>query len=703
MPLERRAPRRLGVLELVGNTPLVELSAALAEPGRQDLREARGPEPDRLDQGPRREGDDRDGRGARRARARPRAARADERQHRHLARDGREAQGLPAHLRHARERDAGAHAAARAVRREDRLLAGRGGLERRGAARARDGRARAALLHAVPVRERGEPARPLRGHGRRDRRGAPARRRLRRRPRHRRHAHGLRRAAARVVPGRPDRRAPSRSRATSVMGLRSLEDGYMPPILDVAKLDRKMLVSNQEAVAGVRLLLEREGIFAGVSSGAAVHVAPQIAERAGRGRRRHACSPTAAGSTSPPTSGRSRSRTSSGRWKTASGGDPGRACARRSSSTPRRSSRTRPAASSRSATASPSATSRRATRAASPYRFELDVDPETWFLEDEGYELAVFHSHLSSPPRPVAHRRREHRPLGGAALRDPHGLDRRARRLAHPRREGRLRAPLLTLVPSRPELRRPSGGQTADGETTAELQPRVVRAAPVGRARGLCDAAAGDPDLGAAPCTGRPARRACRATIQEALASCPEGPVTVTGLRRGTEDQRQAVLGAAESYPPQCGQPALTVEGLDLDGVEGAHAARPIRSSPTRRGRSGDRSPAAYEADVLAVTPSASSAQPRHATRPEAPQPSASGRWPVTSLEGLRRRGHDAAAPHRAAERPARPAATRLEAAEGRGHHHRPGEPARTARSRADAARTPRPAMALRAALRGLR
>jgi [CysO sulfur-carrier protein]-S-L-cysteine hydrolase len=38
--------------------------------------------------------------------------------------------------------------------------------------------------------------------------------------------------------------------------------------------------------------------------------------------------------------------------------------------------------------------------AASPYRFELEVDPETWFLEDEGYELAVVHSHLSSPPRP---------------------------------------------------------------------------------------------------------------------------------------------------------------------------------------------------------------------------------------------------------------------------------------------------------------
>ena len=38
--------------------------------------------------------------------------------------------------------------------------------------------------------------------------------------------------------------------------------------------------------------------------------------------------------------------------------------------------------------------------ASSPYRFELEVDPELWFLEDDGYELAVFHSHLSAPPRP---------------------------------------------------------------------------------------------------------------------------------------------------------------------------------------------------------------------------------------------------------------------------------------------------------------
>lgn len=39
--------------------------------------------------------------------------------------------------------------------------------------------------------------------------------------------------------------------------------------------------------------------------------------------------------------------------------------------------------------------------AASPFRFELEFDdPEIWFAEDDGYELAVFHSHLSSPARP---------------------------------------------------------------------------------------------------------------------------------------------------------------------------------------------------------------------------------------------------------------------------------------------------------------
>ena len=40
-------------------------------------------------------------------------------------------------------------------------------------------------------------------------------------------------------------------------------------------------------------------------------------------------------------------------------------------------------------------------KAASPYRFELELEnPELWFAEDDGYELAVFHSHIASPPRP---------------------------------------------------------------------------------------------------------------------------------------------------------------------------------------------------------------------------------------------------------------------------------------------------------------
>jgi cysteine synthase B len=62
-----------------------------------------------------------------------------------------------------------------------------------------------------------------------------------------------------------------------VMGLRSLADGYVPPILDVSKLDRKVLVSNEESVGALRDLLAREGIFGGVSAGAVVHVARRLA------------------------------------------------------------------------------------------------------------------------------------------------------------------------------------------------------------------------------------------------------------------------------------------------------------------------------------------------------------------------------------------------------------------------------------------
>ena len=63
----------------------------------------------------------------------------------------------------------------------------------------------------------------------------------------------------------------------AVMGLRSLDDGYVPPILDVSKLDRKLLVSNEDSIAGLRDLLDSEGIFGGVSAGAVAHVARRLA------------------------------------------------------------------------------------------------------------------------------------------------------------------------------------------------------------------------------------------------------------------------------------------------------------------------------------------------------------------------------------------------------------------------------------------
>ena len=70
-----------------------------------------------------------------------------------------------------------------------------------------------------------------------------------------------------------------------VSGLRSLEDGYMPEVLDVTQLDRKLLVTNAEAVRGLRRLAREEGIFAGVSAGGVLHVALQGRRRARRPRR----------------------------------------------------------------------------------------------------------------------------------------------------------------------------------------------------------------------------------------------------------------------------------------------------------------------------------------------------------------------------------------------------------------------------------
>jgi len=62
-----------------------------------------------------------------------------------------------------------------------------------------------------------------------------------------------------------------------VQGLRSLEDGFIPPIIDISLLDRKIFVTNRDAILWTRRLLDEEGVFAGVSSGAIASIAVRIA------------------------------------------------------------------------------------------------------------------------------------------------------------------------------------------------------------------------------------------------------------------------------------------------------------------------------------------------------------------------------------------------------------------------------------------
>jgi cysteine synthase B len=68
-----------------------------------------------------------------------------------------------------------------------------------------------------------------------------------------------------------------------VYGLRSLEEGFVPPILDELVLDAKFLVNSSDSLKATRELTQTEGIFAGISSGAVVHVAQRVAERIERG------------------------------------------------------------------------------------------------------------------------------------------------------------------------------------------------------------------------------------------------------------------------------------------------------------------------------------------------------------------------------------------------------------------------------------
>ena len=83
-------------------------------------------------------------------------------------------------------------------------------------------------------------------------------------------------AAVKIVAAEPMQGEP-------VQGLRSLDDGFIPPIIDLALLDRKIVVTNRDAITWTRKLLDEEGLFVGVSSGAVARVAVRIANELDEG------------------------------------------------------------------------------------------------------------------------------------------------------------------------------------------------------------------------------------------------------------------------------------------------------------------------------------------------------------------------------------------------------------------------------------
>jgi cysteine synthase B len=68
-----------------------------------------------------------------------------------------------------------------------------------------------------------------------------------------------------------------------VQGLRSLDDGYIPPIIDLSLLDRKIFVSNRDSVVWTKKLLEEEGLFVGVSTGAIASICVRVANELDEG------------------------------------------------------------------------------------------------------------------------------------------------------------------------------------------------------------------------------------------------------------------------------------------------------------------------------------------------------------------------------------------------------------------------------------
>ena len=296
-------PRPTAPCRTVGGTPLVELTRLSPAPGvrlyaKLEWFNPTGSVKDRvacamLDAATR----------GRRALAGPPHPRAVQRQHRHRARDA----GPPARLRRldrdARRLDARARAADAPVRRRRDLLAGRARLQRGRRARARALRGRPDAVHAVPVRQPGQPAGARARHRRGDPRGLPRGRRLRGRARHRRHADGLLAPAAprsarpagggrRAAPGRGHRR-PALARGR----LHARDPRPLAARPQAARQQRGLRARPARARARGRPLRRR---LLGRR-----RCTPRCAPRATSTAPRTSswCSPTAAGSTSPPASG----------------------------------------------------------------------------------------------------------------------------------------------------------------------------------------------------------------------------------------------------------------------------------------------------------------------------------------------------------------------------------------------------------------
>ena len=265
------------ILEAIGHTPLVEIPRMSPEPVRAHLRQARDAQPDRLGQGPRREVPDRGPRVARPA------ARADS----IILEPTSGNTGIALAMIGRRKGYRVALVMPDNVTNERRQMAALFGAEVIDSPGALGSNGAIALAkHLVSKDERfvmpyqyGNPANPLAHYettGPEILADCPeidvfvaglgtagtlmgVSRYLRE------HKPGVRVVAAEPLPGE------------LVQGLRSLEDGFIPEILDPSLIDAKYLVSNRDAIAALRELVFREGIFAGPSCGAVLVAAARVA------------------------------------------------------------------------------------------------------------------------------------------------------------------------------------------------------------------------------------------------------------------------------------------------------------------------------------------------------------------------------------------------------------------------------------------